>query len=109
MTDKDAAADSCPIIDEFVGQGTPVARESRQAEQTAAIGCTILTEFTGQGQRAKGSLAPPEPAESRRSASQGCEAITTFSDEGFVPVAASTKAEKNGGVSKELAQAKRES
>jgi hypothetical protein len=106
MTDQDATADSCPIIDEFIGQGTPVAREPCQPQQTASIGCAILTEFIDQGKPANGCPAATNPGDSPRSTSQGCDAITTFSDAGFVPAGA----EKNGGsVSQEQARAKRES
>jgi hypothetical protein len=105
MTDNDATADSCPMIDEFVGQGAPVGRESRQPEQTASIGCAILTEFIDQGKPAHDGPASVDPADSPRSTSQGCDAITTFSVAGFIPAGA----EKNGGVSQEQATAKRES
>jgi hypothetical protein len=86
MKDKNANSDGCSIIDHFVGQGASVSDEFRQSEQDAVPGCTFLTEFTGHGEPAQEHSQSAKPSELTRPASQDCDTITTFADQG-VPVA----------------------
>jgi hypothetical protein len=109
MNEKDSGADRCSIIDDFIGQGAAVGSESRCFDRIATSGCTILTDFSDQGQPTRGAMPSAKPTATPQSASQGCEAITTFVDEGFVPATeARNGPAKNRSVTNEQAPAKRE-
>jgi hypothetical protein len=86
MKNKDIHSQDCSIIDEFVGAGAASSNGATPLKSTGSIGCSILTEFIAQGEPSKRELQNGQKTES--SPSQGCETISTFLDEGFIPMAA---------------------
>jgi hypothetical protein len=70
MNDHDPTPEHCPIIDEFIGQGTPTSRGSAQPQQVASLGCAMLTEFIDQGRPVQAGPAPADHGDSKETEKQ---------------------------------------